>query len=137
MVETPRQQIERILGGKVTPFNEQDLPGLMPSEGSEVVYFADFGGGELGAKMRTLTRRIDPPLVKHGGVATTGHALATPDGQTFHAIEYQGDIQGWRCQVAEGAQSLGVSLGRIEDAMNFVMSDGRVFSLSRCKHVRL
>lgn len=137
MAETPRQQIERVLGGKVTPFNEQGLPGLVPPEGSEVVYFADFEGSELGEKMRTLTRHINPPLIKHGGVATTSHALTIPDGQIFHAIEYRGDIEGWRRQVAEGAKALGVLLGRIEGGSTFVLSDGRVFPLSQCKHGRL
>lgn len=134
MAESPRQQIERILGGKVTPFNEQALPGLMPSESAEAVYFSDFEGADLGAKMRTLTGRIDPPLIKHGGVATTSHTLTLPDGQLYHAIEYGGDIEGWRRQIAEGAKALGVTLGRIEDGSTFVLSDGRSYSLTECKH---
>jgi hypothetical protein len=137
MTESPRQQIERILGGKVTPFDEQELPGLVPSEGAEVVYFSDFEGTDLGVKMRTLTRKIDPPLIKHGGVATTSHTLSLPDGQLFHAIKYRGDLEGWRRQIAGGAEALGVQLGRIENGTTFVLSDGRTFALAQCRHAKL
>jgi len=87
--------------------------------------------------MRRLTRQVEPPLLKHGSVGTTDHTLSLPDGQLFHALEYRGDLEGWRQQIAEGAKALGVMLGRIENGQTFVLSDGRTFALADCKHGRL
>lgn len=137
MTETPRQQIERILGGKVTPFNEQSLPGLVPIDGTEVVYFSNFGAADLYGQMEALTEQVAPPVVKHGGIVTTKHTLSLPDGQLFHALKCRGDLEGWRQQIAGGAKALGILLGRIENASTFVLSDGRTFALADCQHGRV
>jgi hypothetical protein len=54
-----------------------------------------------------------------------------PDGSIFHAIEYHGDIEGWRQDIEEGAAEQKITLARIE-ADKLVISDGRVFDLSAC-----
>jgi hypothetical protein len=132
-----REQIERILGGKVTPFDEQPLPGIEPLDDAEVVYFADSGIGTLFQQFDRLTEKVDAPAVKGGGVATTRHAVGIPDGRLFHAIKYRGDLAGWRRQIAEGAKLLGISLGKIENGETFTTSDGLSIPLSMCKHERI
>lgn len=137
MTETPRQQIEHILGGKISPFDEQELPGVVPLEGSEVVFFSETAGSGLYEQFDRLTEAQKPPLMKFGGVSTTKHTLTLPDGQIFHAIKYRGDLEGWRRQIREGARALDVVLGRIEQGSKFVLSDGREFALADCVHGRL
>jgi hypothetical protein len=129
-----REQIEKILGGKITPFSEEPLPGLERSDTSEVVYFANFADCDIAEQLKQLARRIEPPLLKHGSVGATMHTLTVPDGSVFHAIRYRGDLDGWRQQITEGAKSLGVTLGRIEDGSIFVLSDGQTHTLVDCKH---
>ncbi|MBC5784229.1 hypothetical protein H8N03_14855 [Ramlibacter sp. USB13] len=133
-MNSPREQTERALGEKIEPLAEQQLPGLVPSSTAEVVYFQDDGRLSLYDQFDRLTEHIAPPLAKHGGVTTTKHTLRVPDGQLFHAIKYRGDVEGWRRQIAEGAKKLGVILGSIQNGSTFILSDGRAFVLSDCKH---
>jgi hypothetical protein len=136
-MNSKREQIEKILGGKITPFNEEPLPGLEPSDGSEVVYFANFAEDDIAEQLKQLARRIDPPHLKHGSVGATMHTLTLPNGKVFHAIKYRGDLDGWRRQIAEGAQSLDVVLGRIENGSVFRLSDGAAYDLAECSHGRI
>ncbi len=133
-MSSKREQTEKILGGKITPFSEEPLPGLEPSDTSEVVYFANFSDCDIAEQLKQLARRIEPPHLKHGSVGATMHTLALPDGRVFHAIRYRGDLDGWRRQIAEGAQSLGVALGKIENGLVFKLSDGTTFALAGCSH---
>ncbi|SMF97945.1 hypothetical protein BSIN_5357 [Burkholderia singularis] len=61
-----------------------------------------------------------------------GCHITLPDGQTFHAIGYHGDLVGWRKDIELGANGLNVLLARIKDGQ-FVVSDGRAVSLNDCK----
>jgi hypothetical protein len=131
-----REQMEKIVGGKITPFDQEPLPGLESSADSEVVYFAD-RSGDIGDQMRQLARQVEPPLLKHGSVGATMHKLITPSGEVFHAIRYRGDIDGWRRQIEEGARALGVVLGRIEAGQFLALSTGQKFALSECTHERI
>lgn len=132
-----REQLEKILGGKITSFDEEPLPGMEASADSEVVYFAEHSSEDIADQMRQLARQVSPPLLKHGSVGTTMHKLTAPTGEVFHAIRYRGDIEGWRRQIEEGARALGVVLGRIEDGRVLALSTGRKISLSDCKHERV
>lgn len=129
-----RQELEKILGGKIESLHEQGLPGLVPAPGEEVVYFADDPEAELGDQMQRLITHVVPLRAKTGAVLATKHTLALPDGQLFHAIKYRGDVDGWRTQIAEGAKLLGVVLGKIEAGSSFLLSDGRRISLAEARH---
>jgi hypothetical protein len=133
-MNTSREHLEKILGGKIESLNEQPLPGLVPSPGEEVVFFSGDVTTDLGEQMKRLIGHIEPLYAKSGRVMATKHTLTLPEGQIFHAITCRGDIEGWRRQVVEGAKALGVLLGRIEGSSKFVLSDGRVLPLSQCKH---
>ena len=134
-MESHRQQMERILGGKIQSLHEQDLPGLVRTPGgSEVVYFEDDGALALEDQMHRLVSRVEPPVPKSGGVHETKHTLQLPTGELFHAIKYRGDVAGWQTQIQEGATLLGVVLGTIEEGLVFALSDGRRFALSETQH---
>lgn len=129
-----RTELERILGGRIDSLHEQPLPGLVPSAGEEVIYFACTATSSLEDQMKQLIGHVVPVIAKSGRVIATKHTLIVPDGQLFHAVAYRGDIEGWRRQITEGAKSLGVSLGRIEGGSTFVLSDGQTHPLSDCTH---
>lgn len=128
-----RKQLEKILG-KIESLAEQGIPGIEALSDAEVLYFCDFARGGLAEQMHELVSITDPPIAKRGGVLATKHTLVLPGGQIFHAVEYRGDIEGWRQQISEGAKAIGVTLGRIENGSTFALSDGRRYSLTECKH---
>ena len=132
-----REQMERILGSKISSFDEEPVPGLVPSPTAEVVYFSSCGSDDLADQMNRLAGHVVPPHAGHGGVVAVKHTLTIPDGQLFHAIKYRGDLEGWRRQIEEGAKGMGLLLARFENGTNFVVSDGRTFSLEECVHGRL
>lgn len=136
-MNSSREHLEKILGGKIESLNEQQLPGLTPSPDEEVVFFSGNVTDDLGDQMKRLIDRIEPLHAKSGRVMATKHTLTLPDGQLFHAIKYRGDLEGWRHQITEGAKILGVVVGRIERDTKFVLSDGREFALGECTHGRV
>jgi hypothetical protein len=135
-LNSDRDRLESILG-KVVPFDEQPLPGVERTPGTEVLYFADDGSRNLYQQFDRITGAVSPPIPKDGGATTTKHTLELPDGQLFHALKFRGDIEGWRLQIVEGARLLGTPLGRIEDGAAFVTFDGVRVPLSHCKHGRI
>jgi hypothetical protein len=125
-------QMEKILGGPIGLGKE--IPGTVVIEGKEFVYFLDNGKASLREQFKALTQFTNPPNAKNGGVNTQGARIILPDDSTFYAIAYHGDIVGWRKDIQEGAEGLGVLLGKIE-SNNIAISDGRSIPLSDCKVV--
>jgi hypothetical protein len=134
---TPKEKLEQILGGKITTFEEEPLPGKVESETTEVVYVLDTPNLDIAQQLKQLVRRIDPPHLKHGGALATHHALRLPTGELFHAFSYRGDLVGWRRQITEGGAALGLRLGWIKQQAKFVTSDGAEYELGLCEHVRI
>ncbi len=58
--------------------------------------------------------------------------LWLPSGELFHALSYKGDIDGWREQISNGANQLGLLTAKIVNNQ-FILSDGRSYHLSDCK----
>jgi hypothetical protein len=129
-----RDELERVVGGKIAQLSEQQLPGITLSPSSEVLFFQDDGKHGLYEQFDRLTGQVSPSVVTDGGVTTTKHTLTLPDGRLFHAIRYRGDIDGWRKQITLGAHALSVVLGSINDGTTFVTNDGVSFALTDCKH---
>ena len=110
---------------------DETIPGTVPIDGAEIVYFRDNGLLPRIEQFHALTGYTEHPHAQNGGVSTYGCRLFLPDGSVFHAIGYHGDIQGWRKDIEEGAAGLNIPLARI-DADKIIVSDGRVFDLSAC-----
>jgi len=109
---------------------EKTIPGAVPVKGKEVVYFCDDGHRSKHEQFRAIAPYKAPP-VQHGGAVVHDCSLALPDGSIFHAVEYYGDLAGWRKIFEEASARLKTTLARI-DGDNLVVSDGKAFALSDC-----
>ncbi|QVN18997.1 hypothetical protein [Burkholderia pyrrocinia] len=108
------------------------IPGTVKVDGTEFIYFSDDGVNKFRKQFKNVTEFTNPPNAKSGGVSERGCRIASPDGRLFHAIGYHGDIEGWRKDVAAGAQAFGLLVARVEAGL-FVISDGNSFSLDQCR----
>ena len=122
-------EMEKILG--VSVGLDKTIPGTVPVDGLEFVYFCDNGHSSASEQFYALTNYTNPPHAQCGGSSLDGCRLTLPDRSIFHAIGYHGDITGWRQDIKEGAIGLNVVLARI-DADKIIVSDGRIFKLSSC-----
>ena len=121
---------------------ERIIPGLPPlAKGREYRYVADDGSDYFARKNRQskkqylfekLTWRIVPPIPQNGGAMTEKCKLWLPTNELFHALSYRGDIEGWRKQIEQGAEQLGLLTGKIVGE-NIELSDGRIYALSSPK----
>lgn len=125
-------KLEKILGGKIERKADRAIPGLADVDGQEVIYFSGDGHNPRRTQLRRLIRQVKPPLLKGGGTSERGCTISLPDGTQFHAVAYHGDIEGWRKQIAQGAQELGLLTARISED-KFAISDGREIDLSDCR----
>lgn len=124
--------MEKILGAKIERGDSRIIPGMEKIEGMVVVYFSDNGKKDsFKKKFNNLICFTEPPFAKNGGSSELGCTVTLPEGLPFYAIEYHGDIDGWRKDIEAGAQGLGLLLAHIEND-RFVVSDGRSFTLSEC-----
>jgi hypothetical protein len=126
------ERLEQILGGKIERNSERRIPGTIPVDGTEFVYFSDDGKNKFRKQFKSLTNYTNPPHAQNGGATESGCKIYLPDGLLFHAISYHGDVEGWRKDIAAGAEVLHVLLARIEGG-KLVTSDGRIFPLMDCR----
>lgn len=110
---------------------ERAIPGTRPGE-DEKVRYVSFEPGDLPSLIyQRVIREIVPPLMKDGGVMLEGCIVTTPDGTKFYPLVLNGDIDGWRRQIEQGANKMGLSTAKIVKD-NFVLSDGRSYPISEC-----
>ena len=126
------EKLEMALGCKIERSDHRVVPGTIAVPGQEVVYFSDDGSNSLQIQFQRLTKKVNPPRLKSGGASERGCMVRLPDGILFHAISYHGDIEGWRIQISQGAQELGLLTAKIR-THQFIVSDGREFNLSDCE----
>ena len=112
---------------------EREIPGIYPVEWREYRYVSDDGKDKFFEELfDKLTQQIDPPIPAKGGAITENCKLLLPTGELFHALSYKGDIDGWREQIEQGANQLGLLVGEIVGG-EFVLSDERRYALSECR----
>lgn len=105
-----------------------DLPGYQKVEGIEVSYIQTSQSDDF----NKVTTFIKPFLPKSGGVSEDGCYIITPQGERLYAVVYHSDIEGWREQIEQGAEQLGLLTGKISEN-KIELSDGRIYALSDCK----
>ena len=71
-------------------------------------------------------------IAQSGGVISENCKLRLPTNELFYGLSYKGDIEGWRKQIEQGAELLGLLAGKISEN-NLELSDGRIYALSDCK----
>jgi len=98
--------------------------------GREFLYVSD-DGGDFPSLFEKLTTYANPPVAKSGGAITENCRLRLPDGRTFHAVSFKGDLEGWRLDIERSAKAIGLEIGRIVDG-HFIPSDGQPISLLDC-----
>jgi hypothetical protein len=122
-------EMEKILG----PIGrKRRVPGTGEGESEIVRYVSWHGDDPPSEQFRRVTRQVDPPIVRGGGVVLEGCRIRAPDGVVYYPLCYHGDIAGWQEQIQRGASELGLATARIAGD-DFVISDGRVFRLSDCQ----
>ena len=125
-----KEEMEKILGlGKIE--TERTVPGTRPSEVREFRYVFNRSQEKFDVFFDKLVSHITPPIAKNGGVMVNGCKITLPSGEVFEAISYKGDIEGWRQQIVQGAESLNAKLAWI-DGDSIVLDDTRTFLLTDC-----
>lgn len=115
------------------------IPGTIKVEGREYLYISDDGedlftkGGRT-VKGQSLFDKVNSlfKIAQSGGVISENCKLRLPTNELFHGLSYKGDIEGWRKQIEQGAEQLGLLTGEISEN-NIELSDGRIYALSDCK----
>lgn len=125
------KDLKDILGVSSLP-TEREIPGTIEVDGREFWYVEDDGKGNFNKLFPKLLSAISPPLHKSGGAITGGCSLTLPDGRVFHSFSYKGDLAGWKAQVIQGAEKLGLGLGRIKGD-KIELQEGGAFLLSDCE----
>jgi len=110
---------------------EQVIPGTKPGNADEVRYVSFVRPSKPAVIFDEVAWKVDPPVVKSGGVSLANWIVTIPDGTPFFAVEYHDDVAGWQLQIERGAQKSGLLSAKIE-GQEFALSDGRSFLLSEC-----
>lgn len=115
------------------------IPGTIKVEGREYLYISDDGEDFFTKSSRTVKKQslFDKvtslfEIAQSGGVISENCKLRLPTNELFHGLSYKGDIEGWRKQIEQGAEQLGLLTGKISEN-NIELSDGRIYALSDCK----
>ena len=111
---------------------KRQVPGLVPVDFREFRYAEDRGEEPFEEQFERLCWHVNPLVMKDGGALIEGCVLTLPTRRRFQALSYRGDIEGWRRQVALGAEALGVSLGQLVDGA-LVLEDGTSYPLGECQ----
>jgi len=125
------KSLNDILGVSSLP-KEKEIPGAFKVEGREFWYVEEDGKGNFNRLFPKILTAISPPIHTSGGAITGGCSLTLPDKRVFHSFSYKGDLTGWREQVVQGANKLGLTLGQI-DGDEFKLLDGDGVLLSDCE----
>lgn len=123
------QTMEEILGGPIP--KERPIPGSVPSEDREWWYVEVEGSSDFKGLFRALVRAVQPAIPASGGAMDEGCELTLPDGRKFHALSYRGDLAGWRKQIAEGAEKVGVKAVLVVDG-DLVFSGAERIPVANC-----
>lgn len=118
---------------------EREIPGLHPVKWREYRYIADDGNDFFvslngRSKKQGLFDKVTSvvEIAKSGGAISENCKIWLPTNELFHGLSYKGDIQGWRMEIEQGAERLGLLIGKIVEN-NIELSDGRSYALSECK----
>lgn len=125
------KQLKKILGGKFERQDSRVIPGTVPVEGTEFLYFADDRKNTFRKQFRNLTEYTNPPYAKSGGINERGCKISLPTGDSLYAIGYHGDLEGWRKDIETSALAQHILLAKIQ-GNHISVSDGRAFPLSEC-----
>jgi hypothetical protein len=106
-------------------------PGIHPGA-AETVRYVSFDRSRSPTELYpAVVDRVRHLLPENGGLFLEAFIVTVPDGTSFYALNYSGDVAGWRAQIEQGAADLDLLTAKIESD-TFVVSDRRSYPLSEC-----
>lgn len=127
----PKTKMEKVLGSHIAQPDELEVPGSKDADSDRVLYFAVSKGKSARALLQKILNFSDPPNAQSGGAHEGGCLITTTTSETFCAVQFRGDLVGWRKDIELGAAAVGSELARIENG-NLKTFGGRSFSLTDC-----
>ena len=107
------------------------VAGVSPNPGTETIFVSELSKSTDKKLLPTITKAVKPLIPKHGRSIDIGCIVTIPSGQRFFAIEYDGDVEGWRKQFLAGAKVINATTAFIVSD-SFVIDDGRIIALELC-----
>jgi hypothetical protein len=115
------------------PQTNRKVPGTVDVVGREFRYLSDDGRDLFDELFRKVMHHATIPRAKSGGAIAENCKLRLPDDRLFHALSYKGDIDGWRSDIEEAAQALGLEVARIVGNDVILLPDGSSIPLRDCR----
>lgn len=110
----------------------KNIPGSVPVEDTEFLYFEDDGKNTFSKQLHNLVNNVVVGNAQYGGMGEAHCKIWLPNGRLFHAIDYNGDLEGWRKDIEIGTKVNNVELAKIEGD-KIVLHNGESFLLQDCK----
>src|SRR5262245_42998325 len=104
-----RKQLEDALGLGVIG-GPRAVPGADKSDDSEVRYLSFKGPTDLDELFHRVLNVPGVPTPSHGGALARNCIIRIPNEESFFALSYSGDVDGWRRKVEDGARVLGLKV---------------------------
>jgi hypothetical protein len=124
-------EMEKVLGQTIEAENERQIPGLAEVGETKVLYFSVPNGGQPRKYFSRITAFTDPPFAQAGGVHEDGCKITTPNGDSYYALRFKGDLSGWQQDIEHGANAMNSTLASIKGNC-LVQSDGETVDLNAC-----
>ena len=80
----------------------------------------------------SLTKFTPEQRPQAGGVLAPNCRLKLPDGSTFSALSYKGDLVGWRSIIVGNAEHLGLKCATLDGEL-LKIENGAVWPLAECQ----
>lgn len=110
--------------------NNRNIPGLIPCEDQEFLYFTTYKDYDENETFIKLTNFLETPCAKFGGSTILGCSITIPNGKTYHALSFFGDVDGWKKDIIYASQELKISLARINNKI--LICNDEMIPLSTC-----
>jgi hypothetical protein len=116
--------------------SEPAIPGTGVRSGRGYLYLQSPNAARFRELFPRITKSGDGPLPKTGGAINEEVCLAIPTGETFWAISFKGDLEGWRSKILGCAEAEELLWAEISGD-DFLVSDGRSVSVGSCRVERM
>ncbi|OPH36193.1 hypothetical protein [Moraxella atlantae] len=107
------------------------IPGIDPIENQCVLYFQDHMIESVEKQFYKITNYSNPPKAANGGANLAGCKIILPNGKSFHALVFHGDLEGWKADIENATTKLNISLGNIINQSSFIVGN-LAFNLDDC-----